>query len=184
MLNFSNKYWKKTVAVSFIGSGLVMGWNSDALASQSVTLNWDPSSSANVAGYRVYYGNQSLSYTNSLLVGNVTSADIPGLVEGATYFFAAKAVDATGYESDMSVEASYLVPVVPVSSPAVMSLVTQPSGKCGVMVSGTTGVQYVVEAAVDLVHWIAVQTNVAPFTFVDLNAAAYGQRFYRSYIFQ
>ena len=184
MLNFSNKLWNKTVAIGFISSGLMMGAASAALTSQTVTLNWDPSSSANVAGYRVYYGNQSLSYTNSILVGNVTSADISGLVGGATYFFAAKAVDASGYESDLSVEASYLVPTAPVTAPAVMSLVTQASGNCGVMVSGTSGVQYVVEAAVDLVHWIAVQTNVAPFTFVDVNAAGFNQRFYRSYILQ
>jgi hypothetical protein len=44
-------------------------------------------------------------------------------------------------------------------------------------VSGTT---YVIEASTDLVNWIPVYTNTAPFTFVDTNAGQFSQRFYRS----
>ena len=44
-------------------------------------------------------------------------------------------------------------------------------------VSGTT---YVIEASTDLVNWVPVYTNTAPFTFVDTNASQFGQRFYRS----
>ncbi len=43
--------------------------------------------------------------------------------------------------------------------------------------SGTT---YVIEASTDLVNWVPVYTNTAPFTFVDTNASQFGQRFYRS----
>jgi hypothetical protein len=44
-------------------------------------------------------------------------------------------------------------------------------------VSGTT---YVIEASRDLVNWIPVHTNTAPFTFVDTDAGQFSQRFYRS----
>ena len=43
--------------------------------------------------------------------------------------------------------------------------------------SGTT---YVIEASTDLVNWVPVHTNTAPFTFVDTNASQFDQRFYRS----
>jgi hypothetical protein len=44
-------------------------------------------------------------------------------------------------------------------------------------VSGTT---YVIEASTDMVNWVPVYTNTAPFTFVDTKASQFSQRFYRS----
>ena len=43
--------------------------------------------------------------------------------------------------------------------------------------SGTT---YVIEASTNLVNWIPVHTNTAPFTFVDADAGQFSQRFYRA----
>jgi hypothetical protein len=45
---------------------------------------------------------------------------------------------------------------------------------------GKHGYKYVVEASTDLVHWVPVQTNTAPFTFVDAQAGQFSRRFYRS----
>ncbi|MBP9902294.1 MAG: hypothetical protein KBH45_12595 [Verrucomicrobia bacterium] len=61
--------------------------------------------------YRVYYGPTSRSYTNSIQVGNVTNASIVGLVDGATYYFGATALDGSGLESDFSNETLYSVPI-------------------------------------------------------------------------
>ncbi|MFO1487709.1 MAG: hypothetical protein U1F65_04455 [Verrucomicrobiota bacterium] len=74
-----------------------------------MTLNWNPSPSANIVGYNVYYGVNSLSYTNMLSAGSSTSMEIAGLVEGKTYYFAASAVDIAGLESDLSEEVAYWV---------------------------------------------------------------------------
>ena len=41
--------------------------------------------------------------------------------------------------------------------------------------------RYAVQASTNLVNWVSVQTNTAPFTFVDTNIAAYSKRFYRAY---
>jgi hypothetical protein len=79
--------------------------------SATVTLAWDPSADTDVVGYRVYYGPASAAYTNSVTLGNITTATISNLVEGSTYYFAATAYDAIGLESDFSNEASYSVPV-------------------------------------------------------------------------
>jgi hypothetical protein len=76
-----------------------------ALADVSVPLAWNPSPDVNVAGYKIYYGGASRTYTNSVDVGNVTSTVITGLAEGTTYFFAATTYGADGVESDFSDEA-------------------------------------------------------------------------------
>ena len=93
------------------------------LAATSVTLAWNPSAGANIAGYKIYYGAASLTYTNTTDVGNLTNATVGNLISGATYFFAATAYDASGLESDYSTEVAYtnlavVPPTIVLSSPA------------------------------------------------------------------
>lgn len=73
----------------------------------SATLNWTASSATNVTGYNIYYGATSLQYSNSVSVGTVTSAVVPGLVENTTYFFAATAHDSAGNESPFSNQTAF-----------------------------------------------------------------------------
>lgn len=80
-----------------------------AFAAQ-VNLAWDASTSTSVAGYNIYYGVASGSYTSKLSVGNQTSSTVTGLSEGKTYYFAVTARDASGKESARSNEISYNVP--------------------------------------------------------------------------
>jgi hypothetical protein len=77
---------------------------------QSITLAWDPSTDPTVAGYNIYHGVTSRTYTNMVDAGNVTGVTITGLVEGTTYFIAATAYNLLGLESDYSGEVSYTVP--------------------------------------------------------------------------
>jgi hypothetical protein len=79
------------------------------LAQANVTLAWDPSPDPNVTGYNVYYGVQSRSYTNFLILGNTNSVVISNLANGTIYYFAATTVNSVGLESDFSAEASYFV---------------------------------------------------------------------------
>lgn len=173
------------------------------MASASVTLAWNPSTDPNVAGYDIYYGGASHTYTNSIWVGAVTNATISGLTEGATYFFAAKARNASGLESSFSNEASYTVPLSTVkgqrpegplgdrrSGTAPLNAVTpQPTlgrpsrsnGQCSLTVAGASGYQCVIQVSTDLVNWVSVQTNAAPFTFVDTHAGQFSRRFYRAF---
>jgi regulation of enolase protein 1 (concanavalin A-like superfamily) len=76
----------------------------------AVSLAWDAETAPNIAGYRVYYGGSSGTYTNRSDVGNLTNAAVSGLASGVTYYFAATAYDTNGLESDYSAEVSYLVP--------------------------------------------------------------------------
>ena len=84
---------------------LLLVW-AGVVGAQSVTLAWDASPSASIAGYRVYYG------TNSRAYGFVTNA---GLVQtqrvtlphSGRWFFAATAYDSIGLESDFSDEVQW-----------------------------------------------------------------------------
>src|ERR1035441_333470 len=51
------------------------------------------------------------------------------------------------------------------------------NGQFKLGVAGLAGYSYVVQASTDLVSWLPLQTNPAPFVFVDANAAGYRHRF-------
>ncbi len=89
-------------------------------AQSSVTLAWNASAASNLAGYKVYYGQGSGDYGAYVQTGT-TTATVPGLIAGRTYYFAVTAYDTSGLESDYSSEISYAVPVgaptVTLSSP-------------------------------------------------------------------
>jgi hypothetical protein len=76
-------------------------------AGSSVALAWDPDT--NAAGYYLYYGTASRSYAQRIAVGNATTATVPNLSAGQTYFFAVTAYNTTG-ESTPSNEVTYTTP--------------------------------------------------------------------------
>jgi len=57
-------------------------------STNAIGLAWNPSATPEVTGYRIVYGLDSNSLTNSVEVGNVTSAIISGLTSGQTYYLA------------------------------------------------------------------------------------------------
>lgn len=85
------------------GSGSSQG-NSLTLSWDVPTLNSDGSTLNDLAGYKIYYGTSSNAYTQSIDVGNITSAVISSLSSG-TWCFATTAYDMAGNESDYSNEA-------------------------------------------------------------------------------
>jgi hypothetical protein len=93
-----------------------------ALATGTVTLAWDPSPGTNtIASYNLYYGGASGTYANVVSAGTNTTVSISNLVEGATYYFAATAVDTDGLESDYSTEVSALMPVKLTNQPPTLN---------------------------------------------------------------
>ncbi|MBN1567590.1 MAG: hypothetical protein JXA73_07065 [Acidobacteria bacterium] len=73
-----------------------------------VLLEWDPSPSANISEYRVYFGNYSRAYNSSVAVVDQTRYRVTDLGLG-TWYFAVTAVDVDGSESDFSNEVSRIV---------------------------------------------------------------------------
>jgi hypothetical protein len=147
------------------------------LGAGSAPLVWNPSVDSNVIGYKIYYGVASNVYIYSVDVGNVTNAVISGLTENIAYYFAAKSYDVFGNESVFSGETNVMV--YPTTA-ATLAPGACASGQFTMFVSGVTNYEYVVQTSTNLMDWVAVQTNTAPFTFVDSNASQFSQRFYRT----
>jgi len=63
---------------------------------------------------------------------------------------------------------------------AILTPMARTAGGFTMKIASTTGDICVVEASTDLVHWIPVQTNTAPWTFVDPDTGKFSQRFYRT----
>ena len=165
-------------------SKLVLMLPLSASCAGSVTLHWNPSPSPDVTGYRVYYGRISGVYPNTLAVGNNTKVTISNLVAGSTYYFAATSHDAANHESGFSNEAVYTVPGDGSGQPVALGRPSFSNGQFSFTVSGSNGVQCVVESSSNMVDWIPQTTNQAPFTFVEINASQFQKRFYRgTYLF-
>jgi hypothetical protein len=83
--------------------------SSPLLFAGDVSLAWDPSTSEDVVGYKVYVGLSPGNYGDPIVIGNQTSYTVTGLSDGNTYYFAATAYDQSGNESGFSNEVSTTV---------------------------------------------------------------------------
>ena len=75
----------------------------------SVTLTWTANREPDIAGYKVYVGTASGTYSfpgSALVIGKVTSYTVSNLPMGQTYFFAISAYNSAGNESLLSAEVS------------------------------------------------------------------------------
>lgn len=50
-----------------------------------VTIAWDANPEPDIAGYILFYGTSSRSYSDSIDVGNNTDYTLTGLIQGTTY---------------------------------------------------------------------------------------------------
>lgn len=77
----------------------------------SVRLAWDPSPSAFVNNYRLYYGAEGSAITNSVVVPSFsTTALVPGLFTRTSYVFFVVAVGNDGTQSLPSNRVRYTTP--------------------------------------------------------------------------
>jgi hypothetical protein len=113
-----------------------------AHAASDVTLVWDPNTDPDLAGYKIYWGTASRTYTNNVDVGNVTTYTIKGLPDGVVYF-AATAYDKQKLESPYSNEVSISLDSTPPAYPrnlkAVSVKVTISTSSGGITATMTTG---------------------------------------------
>src|SRR5262249_13541112 len=96
--------WRLASIAGFFFSAML------AYGTGALQLAWDPNSEPNIAGYKVYYGTSSGTYTQDIDVGNKTTTIVGGLTNGTTYYLVVTAYDTNGLESDPSNEVSYTVP--------------------------------------------------------------------------
>jgi hypothetical protein len=141
-LRYAILHFKQKLAL--VVSGTIVFACSEAQALKSVNLAWDASTGVGVAGYTVRYGTNSRQYSDFLVLGLSTTATIPNLVEGVSYFFAVSAYTITGVESDPSEEIQYTVPLAPATngqptlSPIANLMINEDAGQQSVSLSGIT----------------------------------------------
>ena len=105
--------WTRRAAHFLFGAGVCVAmpfFSGSASAISSVTLAWNPSSSTDIVGYKIYCGVTCGTYNNAVFVANTTNGTISGLVEGTTYYFAATTYNSSGAQSPFSNEVFYSVP--------------------------------------------------------------------------
>lgn len=145
-------------------------------ADQSVTLGWNASTGANVAGYYVYQGASSGNYTSKEDVGTNTVVTVSGLQEGQTNYFAVTAYNVAKMESAFSAQISFI-------APGILQL-TKSSGSFNITFPVAPGHWYEVQASVDLKSWTtisqtATETSNSWIQFSDPQSSQFSKRFYR-----
>lgn len=90
------------------------GQASGSTQTVSAHVTWPASLQPGVAGYRIYYGTQSGTYTEIIDVGNTTTAELPDLIVGTTYYCAISLYTTAGVASAFSSEISFIaIPPAP-----------------------------------------------------------------------
>ena len=110
---FTNDYWDpnkghdvnlKLRNLKFSGTQTpVQPTKIDTMQADSITVSWKPNTEADLAGYIVYYGIASGSYSDNVDLGNITS-HVLKLPADQTYYLAVKAYDQSKNKSGYSDE--------------------------------------------------------------------------------
>ena len=103
--------WLRTLtrAGALFTALLLLVTHSFAYAGQT-NLAWNANTDPRVAGYFLYYGQTSGSYTAKVDVAKQTSSTLSNLLEGQTYYYAVTAYDSSRVESAYSNQATSTVP--------------------------------------------------------------------------
>jgi len=94
-----------------IAIGLLLWLCPVAATAGSLSLAWDPNTEDDLAGYKVYIGTASQTFSQIIDVGHVTAFTVTDLLEGETYFSTVTAYDIFVNESNFSNEVSTTIPV-------------------------------------------------------------------------
>ena len=80
------------------------------MAGKTSRLAWDRSPDSNIASYTPYYGTEKGRPSQSMPVGNVTTATIGNLNDATTYYFTVRAMNTMGLQSEPSNQVAHTTP--------------------------------------------------------------------------
>jgi len=116
-----HKVWGKEslFTVLFLCLFLFLGVSAGYTDTAEITLLWDKNTEANIKGYKVYSGTSSRNYAKDPICevdSNWNSCTVSVAQDGKTHYYAVKAYNTEGLESDFSNEVSYKSSRPPLSS--------------------------------------------------------------------
>jgi hypothetical protein len=182
---------------NWIVGGAILGLTGiTAAGAPGLTLEWNRNSEPSVAGYVLYYGTASGTYTKSVDAGNAIKATVPDLVSGVRYYFAVTAYDSNRTESLPSNEVSAVAPSPPTvavtSLPpqqgqplpvnAVVSSVTVEGRLVSINVSSPAQSAITIFASQSCSSWTVLGTIPNPtgrIVIQDLESPNFDRRYYR-----
>jgi fibronectin type 3 domain-containing protein len=83
----------------------------------SLRVSWNANGETDLAGYKLYYGTQSNTYGQPIVVGSATTYTLNNVQNGSTYYVAVSAYDSAGNESTRSTEQNAYIPVADTTPP-------------------------------------------------------------------
>lgn len=146
---------------------------------EGVILSWDPSPAVDLLGYGVYWGTESGVYWYSAF-SEQSTITIPGLPDGAVYYFAITAITTSGLESVPSVET-----VQTILNASIFELAIQPAVLDGfengiqITANGQTPPTWTLEASTDLLDWRPLITRSDWQVNVTVATAIHSSQFFR-----
>lgn len=152
----------------------------------SPVLLWDANPDPFVAGYRVYTGTQSRTYSSVEDVGLQTSNTLAHLSAGQTYYLAVTTYTQDGLESPFSEEIVFTPRVDGLTAEAIATTINMEAGQPSILFTALVGQQCRVVASSDLETWQEVYSVTMPRTgtirYVDESPNAPPMRFYRTIV--
>ena len=118
-------------------------------------MTWNPSTSPDVVGYDICYGPACGTCTNKISVGNVTSATVSGLQEGACVYFVVTTRASSGLESLPSNEVSYNIPDLAILAIQTIQLHGSPTSVT-ITATGAIPSEWALESSPNLTTWTTV----------------------------
>jgi len=163
----------------------------DTITSGGARLNGQVNPNGSTSTVSFEYGTTT-NYGTTVVLGSIGNGFSPltlnlsifGLPSSTTHHFrvVGQSLAGTNYGADLTFATS---PGSggPAAAP-VLSLLTLTNNQFSFLLTGTAGTNYIVQTAVNLssTNWISLLTNPAPFTFTELNASAFAQKFYRGLV--
>ena len=159
---------KQTISLSGISSGL--------------TNTTQPLTVTATSSFPSLIPMPTISYTSPNSYGTLTLSPIAGVVGNAVIAVTVNNGAATNNTITRQFTVSVLTAYTAGKVASSLATAAPPSrGQFAFTVGGVTGYSYIVQVSTNLVNWVSVTTNTAPFTFVDTNACQFKQRYYRSF---
>ena len=173
--------WQTTLAVTNYGPSISTNvFVTDTLPDMpGVTLvssNFTSGSVSNFAGTLVWL------VANSLPVNGGSTLTLNFLVNNTGLYTNAATVGSSSIDPNPDDDSVTVIASVGVSTAPVLSPLLAAGGGFRLSVVNDGGATITIQASTNLVNWVPVYTNLAPFTFTNFDTTNYQKRFYRAVV--